>query len=121
MQDNRYKNNNEFETIITGSFFIIGSLTNCIYSYGTSNSEKSKIIKKYKIVRNGFTDFMIIDECGNHFNVNNSFWYWKWNSIEDWTNIKEGDQLYFKYYGWRVPFLGLFPNIYMSNHNQIQN
>jgi hypothetical protein len=64
------------------------------------------------MVRNGFTEFMVIDEYGNHYNVNNSFWYWKWNSIEDWYNIKESDELDFKYYGWRVPVLGMFPNIY---------
>ena len=26
---------------------------------------------------------MVIDSYGNHYNVNNSFWYWKWISIED--------------------------------------
>ena len=76
------------------------------------------IVKKYKMVRNGFTEFMVIDEKDRHFNINNSVWYWKWDSVEDWSKIKEGDELYFKYYGWRVPSLGLFPNIYMTNRAQ---
>ena len=26
---------------------------------------------------------------------------------------------YFKYYGWRVPFLGFFPNIYMTSKDNL--
>ena len=110
-----YQNNNTIQIKVSGTFLILCAFTHGIYALGTSTPEKSKIIKKYKMVKNGFTDFMVIDEQGNHYNVNNSFWYWKWNSIEDWSNIKEGDELYFKYYGWRVPVLGLFPNIYFIN------
>jgi hypothetical protein len=95
--------------------FTTGASIHCAYALTTEEKEKSIIIKKYKMVRNGFTEFMLVDNKGRHFNVNNSLWYWKWNSIEDWTNIKEGDELYFRYYGWRIPSLGLFPNIYMSN------
>ena len=58
------------------------SLLHLSYSLGTSNIKSSKIIKKYKMVRNGFTDFMIITDKGEHYNINNSLWYWKWNSID---------------------------------------
>ncbi len=92
-----------------------GLITHCIYAYSTDKNEHVKIVKKYKMVRNGFTEFMIIDDKDRHFNVNNSFWYNKWNSVEDWSSIKEGDELYFKYYGYRMPILGMFPNIYMTN------
>ena len=54
---------------------------------------------------------MIVDDQGRHFNVNNSFWYWKWNAIEDWTNIKLDTTLVVRYYGYRIPFLGMFPNV----------
>ena len=96
--------------------FLIGGVTShCVYALITRKNNQSKIIKKYTMVRDGNTEFMVIDEKGRHFNLNNSFWYWKWDSIEDWSNIKEGDELYFKYYGWRLPLFGLFPNIYMSD------
>jgi hypothetical protein len=117
--DTRYeinKNNNELWfklLIITTGFTGHG-----VYALTTCKKDSSIVVKKYKMVRNGFTEFMIIDDKGRHFNVNNSLWYWKWNSIEDWNNIKEGDELYFKYYGWRLPVLGLFPNIVMSNKPQ---
>lgn len=101
------------------TIFTVGVTAHLAYTFTTSTKDKSTVIKKYKMVRNGFTDFMIIDDKGRHFNVNNSLWFWKWNSIEDWHNIKEGDQLNFKYYGWRVPFLGFFPNIYMSSKDDL--
>lgn len=54
---------------------------------------------------------MIIDENHNHYNVGNSFWLWKWDSIEDWSKIDETKGYKIKYYGVRFPPLGLFPVI----------
>ena len=56
---------------------------------------------------------MIVDDKGRHFNINNSFWYWKWDAIEEWNNIQEQKEttLFVSYYGYRIPFLGLFPNL----------
>lgn len=99
--------------------FTIGTIGHLTYTLATTEKDKAIIKKKYKMVRNGFTDFMVIDDRGRHFNINNSFWYCKWNSIEDWHNINEGDELHFKYYGWRIPVLGLFPNIYMIGRNNL--
>lgn len=92
-------------------------MTHCIYAYGTVKNEHVNVIKKYKMVRNGFTEFMIIDDKGRHFNVNNSFWYNKWNSIEDWNKIQENKKMDVKYYGLRIPLLGFFPNVVKCNTN----
>ena len=82
-----------------------------LYAYGTNTTEDITVIDKYTTVIHGSTQFMIIDDMGRHFNVNNSTWYWKWDSIEDWAKIKKGNHLTAKYYGIRLPLLGLFPNI----------
>lgn len=89
------------------------------YAYGTAKNKMIVIDKKYKFTRNGFTEFMIIDKEGHHYNVNNSMWYWKWDSIEDWcelqtSNDKDKDKILIKYYGLRIPMLGIFPTIIMS-------
>jgi hypothetical protein len=88
-----------------------------IYAYSTEKSDAIIVTKKYKMTRNGFTDFMIVDDKGRHFNVNNSLWYWKWDSIEEWHKIEENpeNKLFIKYYGLRMPLLGTFPNITLSN------
>jgi hypothetical protein len=43
--------------------------------------------------------------------VNNSIWYWKWDSIEDWNKMLEGEKYGVGVYGVRIPVLGIFPNI----------
>jgi hypothetical protein len=63
---------------------------------------------------------MIIDENNKHYNVNNSFWYWKWNSIEDWSTLRENESINIKYYGYRIPFLGFFPNIVCSKDEVLE-
>jgi len=83
-----------------------------MFALATNKKEKICVTKKYTYVFNGYTNFMIVDYKGRHFNVNNSFWYWKWDAIEEWTNIQEKETtLVVSYYGYRIPFLGLFPNI----------
>ena len=84
---------------------------NFFYALGTKKEATIYVSKKYQFDRNGFTEFMIIDGNGHHYNVNNSLWYWKWDSIEDWAKIKKGDHLMITYYGIRSPLFGLFPNI----------
>jgi hypothetical protein len=95
-------------------FLII--IPHCIYAISSEKKENIIISSKYKYVNNGFTSFMIIDDKGNHFDVNNSFWYWKWDSIEDWHKLKIGDNIYAQYYGFRIPFLSCFPNIVNTNY-----
>ena len=86
-----------------------------MFALGTNKTEEICVTKKYTYVANGYTNFMIVDDKGRHFNVNNSFWYWKWDAIEEWNNIQEQTEdktfITVGYYGYRIPFLGLFPNL----------
>jgi len=115
-ENTKYKHLDNEKKLFTSFLFICGSFLHFTYAFGTSNKKNIKIIKKYKMVRNGFSDFMIITDDKKHYNVNNSLWYWKWNSIEDWHKMQEGDTIYFNYYGWRIDFLGIFPNIYYHRY-----
>jgi hypothetical protein len=92
--------------------------THFCYSIGTKGEKDIVIHKKYNFTRNGFTEFMVIDENGKHYNVNNSLWYWKWNSIEDWSLLENNTKINIIYYGWRIPILGIFPNIVYSRKIQ---
>jgi hypothetical protein len=58
---------------------------------------------------------MIVDTENNHYKVGNNLWFWKWDSIEDWSSIKKGTGLPISYYGFRVPFFGIFPNVVEIN------
>ena len=115
------QNESDFSIYIKGLLLVTSLASHCTYAITTNNKDVTIIEKKYTMVRNGFTEFMIIDNEGRHFNINNSLWYWKWNSIEDWHKIKEGSVIKFKYYGWRIPLFGLFPNIYMSDSDKFSD
>ena len=101
-------------------FIGIGTLAgHCVYALGSSENKIINFDKKYTFTRNGFTEFMIVDHNGKHYNVNNSLWYWKWNSLEDWDKLETNKKTFVKYYGWRVPIFGLFPNIILSNQADV--
>ncbi len=104
---------------VVATISISGLIGHGIYAFCTAENKIIKVTNKYQFDRNGFTEFIIIDENGKHYNVNNSIWYWKWDSIEDWHNIPMNKELVIKYYGWRVPLLGLFPNIIMSKQDKV--
>ena len=96
----------------------ISTLGHLFYTFGTLKYEMIKVKQKYKFTRNGFTEFMIVDSKGYHYNINNSLWLLKFDSIEDWDEIEPDKHIIVKYYGLRIPFLGLFPNIIMSNQRE---
>jgi len=92
------------------------------YVLGSSKKEDVIIAKKYTYVKNGSTNFMVIDAKGRHFNVDNCFYYWNWNTIEDWGNLKPLDERQINYYSYRVPFLGMYPTIVeFTNKKQIKS
>jgi len=99
----------------------VGLTGHALYSYGTLQKSTIKVEKLYTYTQSSNTQFMIIDENDKHYNVNNSFWYWKWDSIEDWHTLRENDSINIQYYGYRIPFLGFFPNIVCSKNSSIKD
>ena len=112
---------NNTDANITLKIVGIGSICNLGYALGTKEKREIVVAKKYQYDSNGFTNFMIMDTKGNHYNVNNSLWFMKWDSIEDWSSVETNDSLSIKFYGWRVPFLGIFPKIVATNKNLNSN
>ena len=113
-----FRNNKPLSTPLSARFsaIFIGSTigASAIYTFGTTEEKNIEIKEKYKFNRNGFTKFMIVDKNDKHYCVNNSTWYLKFDSIEDYNKIKIGSVQYIKYYGYRIPILNMFPNIVKS-------
>ena len=89
----------------------IMGLGHAIYARGTEKEEVIHVAHTYQMVRTGRTEFMVVDQRGRHFNVNNSLWYWKWDAVEEWSQIQKGETRRVRMYGWRLPVWGMFPNI----------
>jgi len=98
--------------LLTPKIVLAGTACHLTYTLCTKHEKDIIVAKKYQYDTHGFTNFMIVDTTGHHYNVNNSVWFFKWDSIEDWSKVEPNNNLAVKYYGWRIPFLGTFPNIY---------
>jgi hypothetical protein len=92
---------------------IFGGLCTIHAAYCFLTLQENTIIvkQKYQITRGGFTELMIVDDKNIHRNVNNSFWFFKWDSLEDYQAIEESNMYKIRQYGFRIPFLGVFPNV----------
>ncbi len=97
-------------------YFLTGPPIHFSYSYFSQKNKNIEVSDKYTFDSNGYTNFMIVDTENNHYKVGNNLWFWKWDSIEDWFSIKKGNKIPILYYGFRVPFLGFFPNIVDINN-----
>ena len=101
-----------YKQILTPKVIFAGTACHLTYTLCTKQEKDIIVAKKYHFDTHGFTNFMIVDTTGNHYNVNNSVWFFKWDSIEDWSKIEPNNNLTVKYYGIRIPVLATFPNIY---------
>jgi hypothetical protein len=105
-----------FDNSLSFSLLGITSTSHLSYTLLTTKDKYLTITNKYLYTENGFTKFMIIDNHHNHYCINNSLWYWKWDSIEDWNKIHINDKLHVKLYGYRIPLFSLFPNIFYTQY-----
>lgn len=98
---------------ILGSFFTL--LTVLVFSayisYGTDYHTTITVAERFQGMQEGSDIYRVVDEEGNTYNVNDSFWYWKFRSTDLWTGMKEGERYHVRVYGWRIGFLSWFPNI----------
>ncbi len=78
---------------------------------GTQDDKTIVVTHKYQFVNGGTSHFMVVDERGTHYVVNNSLWFWKWDSLEDWHALRKRRPAAVHVYGWRVPIFGMFPII----------
>jgi len=104
-----YKENN-YALVLNN--VVWGSLLHFGYVCSTYRDNQMIVKSKYQFTEKGFTKFMLIDNDNKHYCVNNSVWFWKWDSVEDWNKVKVNDFIEIKCYGYRIPIFSLFPNIY---------
>ena len=96
------------------TFYGEAAILPCIHFLYVGSTERKTNIhvrNKYTYTQGGYTHFMVVDSDGNHYNVANSVWYWKWNAMEEWERIKVDTEILVKCYGLRIPEIGTFPVI----------
>jgi hypothetical protein len=96
----------------TPKIVALGAICHASYAHVTKQRKTITITDKYITVQKGFSEFMVVDDKGNHYKVQPSLWYWKWDANERWSKLRLGEDVYCGYYGVRMPILGIFPNIF---------
>jgi hypothetical protein len=91
-----------------------------LYAKETLRRAKIKIKDKSIAVQGGgggdagyyaYSVFLIHTADGRIFRNGNSLWYGKWTSDELQGKLERGKTFDIWYYGWRIPFFSIRPNI----------
>ena len=93
------------------TIFYLGVVGAFGYSVLTAREQEITDDSTYKYTVGGFSQLMLVTNDKTHYSMNNNIFFWKWDNIEDWHNIKYGKKYFITYFGYRIPVLGLFPTI----------
>jgi hypothetical protein len=105
---------------LVGILLIVCLPLSWAYETQTTNIEIGTVTNQY-IKRNGWgrtakdTFFVVIQKNDGEkevFENSDSLFQWKWNSSDFQQELEIGKTYTFKVYGYRVPFLSWFRNIY---------
>ena len=101
-----YKQNKPFIFLVV--FFLVTSM---VYSYFTS-FEKVITVKEKDSMRTGkYGKNIISDTDGNVYTIENSMFYDFFTAMELFTKIELNQSYKVKGFGYRIPILGIYPNI----------
>ena len=93
----------------------IGCVMHAGYAYGTKDTQEIEVQSKYQIFNKLGTAFAINTSDGRQMIIPASLWYWQFDVPEQWNSMQVGKKYNVDVYGFRIPFLALYPNIVHAN------
>ncbi len=99
-----------FEPVVAG-IVGVGCLMHATYAYTTQATEEITVESKYQIFNPVGTAFGVHTTDGRQFMIPSSVWYWQFDVPEQWNNMQPGKKYKVSTYGYRIPYLAMFPNI----------
>jgi hypothetical protein len=101
-----YKQNKPFIFLV-----VLFLVTSMVYSYFTV-FEKIITVKEKDSMRTGkYGKNIISDTDGNVYTIENSIFYDFFTAMELFTKIEQNQSYKVKGFGYRIPILGIYPNI----------
>jgi len=99
-----------FQTLLI--IFLVTFILNFIYVYSTKFKKTITIDQKYTYGSNNSKGNQSISDTNNNiYIVKNSLYLLHWTSVELFNKMDIGKTYEVEGYGYRIPFLGFFPNI----------
>lgn len=85
-----------------------------LYQVGTQDTLTATVTKTERVCETNKEDqdckWMVLTDQMAFKNMDALF-HWKWNSTDIQSKIAERETYTFHYYGWRIPFLSVYPNL----------
>ena len=102
---------NKFNIIIL--LIILASVTFNIVLYYTTHFEKTITIKdKYTRYRRYGSNYNVVDENNNIYQVGNVWFEFDFNRAEHYNKLEKGKKYKVEGYGIRLPMIDMYKNIY---------
>ena len=86
-------------------------VSSAIYSYATYFTKTITVKEKDSLRGGKYGQNVISDTDGNIYTITNTIFYLFYTSTELYTELAENKKYQISGYGYRIPFLGLFPSI----------
>jgi hypothetical protein len=99
------------DILVKTILFTTAILAAVIGIYYQPSQKTIKIADKFVHIQNGRSQYMLVTTTGEYLRVSDSFWHWKWESMELWREIRIRQTYRADIYGMRVPWLGMFPRL----------
>ena len=104
-------NKNKFNIIIL--LILLSSVIFNIVLYYTTHFEKTITIKdKYTRYRRYGSNYNVVDENNNIYQVGNVWFKLDFNRAEDYNKLEKGKKYKVEGYGIRIPMIDMYKNIY---------
>ena len=100
------------ELIVSLVIIIVLSLSKGFYTYGTSDEAVVTIEKSEMVLSKDKGKYLIFTKKSGVFENTDSWFRLKFDSSDMYNLLKEGKTYKIKYYGWRIGFFSMYPNIY---------
>lgn len=96
-----------YAILIIIAIYIVGNLT---FPYYTDDYVVSKVTKTERVTIKGDNYYTVFTKDGE-YKVTDNFRIFRWNSSKVYGQIREGNTYKIHYYGFRIPFFSVYPNI----------
>lgn len=93
------------------ALFAVIILVNVIYVYSTRFERTITVKEKHEYATGKYMRNTILDENSNAYQVSSSIPLLHFTDAETWLHLEKNNKYTISGYGWRVPILGMYPNI----------
>ena len=105
----------KYQYALIFAFILVLFLSNLIFTYITRFEKIITIDEKFAYGQKNGNSQSVSDKDNNVYEIRNSIYLFHFTSAEVFNNLDINSTFKVKGYGYRIPVLGMFPNIYHAS------